>query len=54
LFGNKNTFQKVDIVAALTGGEACQCSKPLDAIAFKEDIDADYQCVAWSFNCFYS
>jgi hypothetical protein len=52
--GNKNNFEKVDIVAALTGGETCKdASGGSDTGRFKEDVDADYGCVAWAFDCFY-
>lgn len=52
LLGNKNTFDKVDIVPELTGGVSCGSS--LTMSSFPEDKDADYQCVAWAFRCFYT
>jgi hypothetical protein len=52
LLGNKNTFDKVDIVPALTGGVSCGSSGHTQS-SFPEDADADYQCVAWAFRCFY-
>jgi hypothetical protein len=52
LLGNKNAFDKVDIVPSLTGGVSCGSS--LTTSSFPEDADADYQCVAWAFRCFYT
>jgi hypothetical protein len=51
--GNQNDFDKVNIVSALTGGQTCYRPSINLYGVFPEDADANHQCVAWAFDCFY-